>query len=155
MDKKHVFLTRVPLDMSFVFGLQGYLRNTAQDKLFYQRRAPRMTPELDDKSLLNPQIMKKDVLLSYPIENIRSFINLLNEAARDDSVVSFKMTLYRLADKSQIVDALVDAAENGKEVVVLVELRARFDEENNIIWARKLEKAGCHVIYGLLGLKTH
>lgn len=155
VDKEHVFLTRVPLDMSFVFGLQGYLRNTAQDKLFYQRRAPRMTPELDDKSLLIPQIMKKDVLLSYPFENIRSFINLLNEAAKDDSVVSIKMTLYRLADKSQIVDALVEAAENGKEVVVLVELRARFDEENNIGWSKRLEEAGCRVIYGLDGLKVH
>ena len=155
VDKEHVFLTRVPLDMSFVFGLQGYLRNTAQDKLFYQRRAPRMTPELDDKSLLIPQIMKKDVLLSYPFENIRSFINLLNEAAKDDSVVSIKMTLYRLADKSQIVDALVEAAENGKEVVVLVELRARFDEESNIEYSRKLEEAGCRVIYGLNGYKVH
>ena len=156
MDKEHVFLTRIPLDMSFVFGLQGYLRNTAQDKLFYQRRTPRMTPELDGKSALIPQIMKKDVLLSYPFENIKSFINLLNEAARDDSVVSIKMTLYRLADKSQIVDALVDAAENGKEVVVLVELRARFDEERIIIeYSRKLEEAGCRVIYGLNGYKVH
>ena len=155
VDKEHVFLTRVPLDMSFVFGLQGYLRNTAQDKLFYQRRTPRMTPELDDKSALIPQIMKKDVLLSYPFENIRSFINLLNEAAKDDSVVSIKMTLYRLADKSQIVDALVEAAENGKEVVVLVELRARFDEESNIEYSRKLEEAGCRVIYGLNGYKVH
>ena len=155
VDKEHVFLTRVPLDMSFVFGLQGYLRNTAQDKLFYQRRTPRMTPELDGKSALIPQIMKKDVLLSYPFENIRSFINLLNEAAKDDSVVSIKMTLYRLADKSQIVDALVDAAENGKEVVVLVELRARFDEESNIEYSRKLEEAGCRVIYGLNGYKVH
>ena len=155
VDKEHVFLTRVPLDMSFVFGLQGYLRNTAQDKLFYQRRTPRMTPELDDKSALIPQIMKKEVLLSYPFENIRSFINLLNEAAKDDSVVSIKMTLYRLADKSQIVDALVEAAENGKEVVVLVELRARFDEESNIEYSRKLEEAGCRVIYGLNGYKVH
>lgn len=155
VDKEYVFLTRVPLDMSFVFGLQGYLRNTAQDKLFYQRRTPRMTPELDDKSALIPQIMKKDVLLSYPFENIRSFINLLNEAAKDDSVVSIKMTLYRLADKSQIVDALVEAAENGKEVVVLVELRARFDEESNIEYSRKLEEAGCRVIYGLNGYKVH
>lgn len=155
VDKEHVFLTRVPLDMSFVFGLQGYLRNTAQDKLFYQRRTPRMTPELNDKSALIPQIMKKDVLLSYPFENIKSFINLLNEAAKDDSVVSIKMTLYRLADKSQIVDALVDAAENGKEVVVLVELRARFDEESNIEYSRKLEEAGCRVIYGLNGYKVH
>ena len=155
VDKEHVFLTRAPLDMSFVFGLQGYLRNNAQDKLFYQRRTPRMTPELDDKSALIPQIMKKDVLLSYPFENIKSFINLLNEAAKDDSVVSIKMTLYRLADKSQIVDALVDAAENGKEVVVLVELRARFDEESNIEYSRKLEEAGCRVIYGLNGYKVH
>ena len=155
VDKKHVFLTRVPLDMSFVFGLQGYLRNTAQDKLFYQRRAPRMTPELDDKSLLISQIMKKDVLLSYPFENIKSFINLLNEAARDDSVVSIKMTLYRLADKSQIVDALVDAAENGKEVVVLVELRARFDEANNIEMSKRLEEAGCQLLYGLGDYKVH
>ncbi len=155
VDKEHVFLTRVPLDMSFVFGLQGYLRNTDQDKLFYQRRAPRMTPELDGKSALIPQIMKKDVLLSYPFENIRYFINLLNEAAKDDSVVSIKMTLYRLADKSQIVDALVEAAENGKEVVVLVELRARFDEESNIEYSRKLEEAGCRVIYGLNGYKVH
>ena len=114
-----------------------------------------MTPELDDKSALIPQIMKKDVLLSYPFENIRSFINLLNEAAKDDSVVSIKMTLYRLADKSQIVDALVEAAENGKEVVVLVELRARFDEESNIEYSRKLEEAGCRVIYGLNGYKVH
>ena len=112
MDKEHVFLTRAPLDMSFVFGLQGYLRNNAQDKLFYQRRTPRMTPELDDKSLLIPQIMKKDVLLSYPFEKYQIFLLIfLNEAAKDDSVVSIKMTLYRLADKSQIVDALVEAAE--------------------------------------------
>ena len=99
--------------------------------------------------------MKKDVLLSYPFENIKSFINLLEESAKDESVVSIKMTLYRLADKSQIVDALVEAAENGKEVVVLVELRARFDEESNIEYSRKLEEAGCRVIYGLNGYKVH
>ena len=114
-----------------------------------------MTPELDDKSALIPQIMKKDVLLSYPFENIRSFINLLNEAAKDDSVVSIKMTLYRLADKSQIVDALVEAAENGKEVVVLVELRARFDEANNIEMSKRLEEAGCQLLYGLGDYKVH
>ena len=93
--------------------------------------------------------------IKFLIHNIRSFINLLNEAAKDDSVVSIKMTLYRLADKSQIVDALVEAAENGKEVVVLVELRARFDEESNIEYSRKLEEAGCRVIYGLNGYKVH
>ena len=155
VDKTHVFLSRVPLDMSFVFGIQSYLKNTAQEKLFYQRRTPRMTPELDDKSPLIPQIMKKDVLLSYPFENIKSFINLLEESAKDESVVSIKMTLYRLANKSQIIDALIEAAENGKEVVVLVELRARFDEESNIEYSRKLEEAGCRVIYGLNGYKVH
>ncbi|MGN0438036.1 MAG: polyphosphate kinase 1 [Lachnospiraceae bacterium] len=155
VDKEHVFLSRVPLDMSFVFAIQSYLKDTSQDVLFYQRRTPRMTPELDDKKELIPQIMKKDVLLSYPFENMKTFINLLNEAAEDETVVSIKMTLYRLANKSQIVDALVEAAENGKEVVVLVELRARFDEESNIEYSRKLEEAGCRVIYGLNGYKVH
>ena len=154
VDPDHVFLSRVPLDMSFVFAIQNYLKNTGREELFYQRRTPRMTPELDEKSCLIPQIMKKDVLLSYPFENIKSFINLLNEAAKEGSVVSIKMTLYRLADKSKIVDALVEAAENGKEVVVLVELRARFDEESNIEYSRKLEEAGCRVIYGLNGYKV-
>ena len=155
IEKSHVFLSKVPLDMSFVFAIQSYLRKTDQENLFYQRRTPRMTPQLDEKSPLIPQIMEKDVLLSYPFENIKSFINLLYEAARDDSVVSIKMTLYRLANKSQIVDALVEAAEKGKEVVVLVELRARFDEESNIEYSRVLEEAGCRVIYGLNGYKVH
>lgn len=155
VEKEHVFLSRVPLDMSFVFAIQSYLKNTDQEELFYQRRTPRMTPKLDDKSRLIPQIMKKDVLLSYPFESIKPFIQLLYEAAKDETVVSIKMTLYRLAYKSQIVDALVEAAENGKEVVVLVELRARFDEESNIEYSRKLEEAGCRVIYGLNGYKVH
>ncbi len=165
--KDHVFLSRVPLDLSFVFAIQGYLRNVELEQgkeqngngetksLFYQRRAPRMTPQLDAKAPLIPQIMKKDVLLSYPFESIKPFISLLDEAAKDESVVSIKMTLYRLANKSQIVDALVEAAENGKEVVVLVELRARFDEESNIEYSRILEEAGCRVIYGLNGFKVH
>lgn len=155
VEKDHVFLSRVPLDMSFVFAIQSYLKNTAQEDLFYQRRTPRKTPELDDRSDLIPQILEKDVLLSYPFESIKPFISLLNEAAKDESVVSIKMTLYRLANKSQIVDALVEAAENRKEVVVLVELRARFDEESNIEYSRKLEEAGCRVIYGLNGYKVH
>ena len=157
MDKEHVFLSRVPLDLSFVFAIQNYLRmqGTAKESLFYQKRSPRMTPQLNDKQSLIAQIEQKDVLLSYPFENIKSFTNLLYEAARDDSVVSIKMTLYRLAVRSQVVDALVEAAENGKEVVVLVELRARFDEESNIEYSRKLEEAGCRVIYGLNGFKVH
>lgn len=155
VEKDHVFMSRVPLDMSFVFAIQSYLKNTDQEELFYQRRTPRMTPQLDDKSRLIPQIMEKDVLMSYPFESIKPFIKLLYEAAKDETVVSIKMTLYRLANKSQIVDALVEAAENGKEVVVLVELRARFDEESNIEYSRKLEEAGCRVIYGLNVYKVH
>ena len=155
VDKKHVFISKVPLDMSFVFAIQNYLRVQRKENLFFGKRSPRMTDQLMDKESLIGQIEKKDVLLSYPFENIKSFTNLLNEAAKDESVVSIKMTLYRLADKSQIVDALVDAAENGKEVVVLVELRARFDEESNIEYSRKLEEAGCRVIYGLNGYKVH
>ena len=155
VDKKHVFMSKVPLDMSFVFAIQNYLRVQGKENLFFGKRSPRMTDQLKDKESLIGQIEKKDVLLSYPFENIKSFTNLLNEAAKDESVVSIKMTLYRLADKSQIVDALVDAAENGKEVVALVELRARFDEESNIEYSRKLEEAGCRVIYGLNGYKVH
>lgn len=155
VEKEHVFRSDVPLDLSFVFAIQSYLKNTNAGELFYPRRTPRPTPQLNDKESLIPQILEKDVLLSYPFESMKPFINLLYEAAEDESVVSIKMTLYRLANKSQIVDALVEAAENGKEVVVLVELRARFDEENNIEYSRKLEEAGCHVIYGLNGYKVH
>ena len=155
VEKEHVFRSEVPLDLSFVFAIQSYLKNANAGELFYPRRTPRPTPQLNDKESLIPQILEKDVLLSYPFESMKSFINLLYEAAEDESVVSIKMTLYRLANKSQIVDALVEAAENGKEVVVLVELRARFDEENNIEYSRKLEEAGCHVIYGLNGYKVH
>ena len=155
VKKSHVFISEVPLDMSFVFSIQNYLRNTNQSELFYQRRTPRMTSQLKNDAPIMPQIMKKDVLLSYPFESIKSFINMLHEAARDESVVSIKMTLYRLANKSQIVEALVEASENGKEVVVLVELRARFDEESNISYSKVLEEAGCRVIYGLNGFKVH
>ncbi|MCD8019332.1 MAG: polyphosphate kinase 1 [Clostridiales bacterium] len=155
IDKEHIFLSDVPLDLSFVSGLQTYLRKENKEELFYQKRSPRMTVALDDRESPMTQIERKDVLLSYPYENIKSFTNLLYEAARDDSVVSIKMTLYRLANRSQIVDAMVEAAENGKEVIVLVELRARFDGEHNIEYSRILEEAGCHVLYGLSGYKVH
>lgn len=155
VNKNHMFLSMVPLDMSFVFAIQNYLKETRKDNLFYERRTPRMSTSINEKLPLISQIEKKDVLLSYPYESIKPFITLLNEAAKDENVVSIKMTLYRLANKSQIVDALVEACENGKEVVVLVELRARFDEESNINYSKILEEAGCRVIYGLTGYKVH
>lgn len=153
ISQAHLFVTKIPLDLSFVFQLQAVLRD--REELFYKKRSPRMTPALNMKESLLAQIEEKDVLLSYPFESIKPFLSLLHEAAEDDSVVSIKMTLYRLADHSEVVEALVEAAENGKEVVVLIELRARFDEQNNIDWSRRLEDAGCHVIYGLPHYKVH
>ena len=146
VPKEHVFLTKVPLDMSFVFQLQKYLRG--KEELFYEKRHPQITGELQKQESIIRQVEKADILLSYPFESMKPFISMLHEVAIDESVVSIKMTLYRLANQSKIVDALVEAAENGKEVVVLLELRARFDEENNIEWSKVLEDAGCHVIYG-------
>lgn len=135
VEKEHVFRSEVPLDLSFVFAIQSYLKNTNAGELFYPRRTPRPTPQLNDKESLIPQILEKDVLLSYPFESMKSFINLLYEAAEDESVVSIKMTLYRLANKSQIVDALVEAAENGKEAaeVFAALLRGETVEETHLL----------------------
>ncbi len=153
IDKKHIIQVETPLDLSFGFQLQNYLHDKAE--LFYEKRSPRMTPALNRKESILDQVARKDVLLSYPFESMRPFLRMLHEAAEDDSVVSIKMTLYRVAERSKIIDALIEAAENGKEVVVLVELRARFDEANNIGMSRRLEEAGCHVIYGLGKYKVH
>ena len=153
LEKEQVYSSRTPLDMSFLFGIQDILRN--QPELFYKKRTPQYSPEIANDAPVLDQVAKKDILLSYPYENIKSFLRMLREAANDPKVVSIKMTLYRLASHSKVVEALVEAAENGKQVDVLVELKARFDEENNIAWSRYLEEAGCHVIYGLDGLKVH
>ena len=153
MDKTHVFLSDAPLDISFVFEIQDRLRKNPE--LFYEKKVPQKSPMFQDGESILAQIRREDKLLSYPYESIRPFLHMLNEAAEDPDVISIKMTLYRLAKQSKVVEALVEAAENGKEVIVLVELRARFDEENNIEWSRRLEDAGCQVIYGLDGYKVH
>jgi len=153
LPKKHLFASEIPLDLSFIGRLKDQLRD--QSKLFYPRRVPQNSPGVAPDLPMADQIRKKDLLLAYPYESIRPLLRLLQEAGQDPEVASIKMTLYRVAHNSKIVEALVDAAENGKEVVVLVELRARFDEENNIGWSRVLEEAGCRVIYGLDGLKVH
>lgn len=151
--KDQVFHTETPLELSFLFQIQNALRE--KKELFYEKRVPQNSPEfVDDKPVLD-QICEKDKLLFYPYESMKPFIRLLKEAGNDTRVVSIKMTLYRVARNSQIVEALIDAAENGKEVVVLVELRARFDEENNIEWSQRLEDAGCRLIYGLDHIKVH
>lgn len=153
LGKKQVFYSESPLEMSFISKIQDDLRGRRE--LFYERRVPQNSKQLDIKQPIMDQIAKKDVLLSYPYESMHPLIKLLNEAGSDDRVLSFKMTLYRVAKNSQIVEALIEAAENGKEVVVLVELRARFDEENNIEWSRRLEEAGCKIIYGIEHIKVH
>ena len=150
---ERVFRSEAPLDLSFVYKIQDLLRMNPE--LFYERRVPQKSASFRDGESILKQIEEEDKLLSYPYESIRPFLHMLNEAAEDESVISIKMTLYRLAKQSKIIEALCEAAENGKEVVVLVELRARFDEENNIRWSRMLEKAGCQIIYGLEGYKVH
>ena len=153
VNKNFVFRGDTPLDLSFVFQIQDGLRKKTE--LFYEKRIPQKSPQFNATEPILDQIAKKDRFLSYPYESIKPFLTMLHEAANDKDVVSIKMTLYRVAKQSKVVEALIEAAENGKEVFVLVELKARFDEENNIEWSRLLEDAGCHVIYGLDGYKVH
>ena len=153
LDESHVFISSTPLDLSFVFQIQDLLRKNPE--LYFPKRTPQRSDQFQDGRSIIEQIREEDKLLSYPYESIRPFLHLLTEAAENPDVISIKMTLYRVAKQSKVVEALIEAAENGKEVVVLVELRARFDEENNIGWSRLLEDAGCQVIYGLDGYKVH
>lgn len=153
LKREQIYYSESPLELSFVFELQDTLRNNKS--LFYERHVPKLPSwYVSGKSLIS-QIEESDRLISYPFESMQPFLRMLQEAGEDERVISVKMTLYRVAKNSQIVEALINAAENGKEVVVLVELRARFDEENNIEWSRRLEDAGCRIIYGLDYTKVH
>lgn len=153
LDGTRIFYEKAPLEMSFLFQIHDLLRK--RPELFYEKRTPQKSPLFREGESIIAQVEEGDKLLSYPFESIRPFLKLLSEAAEDEDVVSIKMSLYRVAKQSKVVETLIEAAENGKEVVVLVELRARFDEENNIAWSRRLENAGCQVIYGLDGYKVH
>ncbi len=154
LKPQQIFRQKTPLDLSHIFSLRNRLEDM-DGSLFYRRADPQKSRELDHSAPIIPQIRSRDILLSYPYESIRPFLKMLNEAANDPKVVSIKITLYRVAAGSKVVEALVNAAENGKDVLVLVELRARFDEENNISWSKRLEHAGCTVIYGPENLKVH
>lgn len=141
-----------PLDLTFLMkvnGLDGY------DHLKYPKYQPQLSKDINPEEDLFTQIRRKDILLFHPFQSFDTVVDFVRQAAKDPDVLAIKQTLYRVSGNSPIIASLAEAAENGKQVTVLVELKARFDEENNIIWAKKLEKAGCHVIYGLVGLKTH
>ena len=152
LTHKRVFDQKSPIDLSFLYKLTSRMESDGHPELFYTPARPMLPPQDYD---LAAEVEKHDVLLSYPYQSIRPFIAMLKKAAQDPDVISIKMTLYRMARESQIVQALVEAAENGKEVVALVELRARFDEQNNIDWSKHLEEAGCTVIYGFDDYKVH
>ena len=152
IQQEDIFTIRGPLDLTFlmkVYGMDGF------DHLKEEPYIPQPPKGLDMDGDLFEQIRQKDILLHHPYETFDPVVNFVRLAAKDPDVLAIKQTLYRVSSNSPIIASLVQAAENGKQVTVLVELKARFDEENNIVWARKLEKAGCHVIYGLVGLKTH
>ena len=148
-----VFTSRIPLNLSFLYTLQDY---DSDPKLRYIPRSPRKPAVLSDSKSVFAQVKQKDILLSFPFESINlSFIRLLQECANDPKVTSIKITIYRLARNSKVVDALCTAAEQGKDVLVMIELRARFDEANNIEWSKQLQKAGVKVIYGPKDYKAH
>ena len=153
LNSCYVYYAKSPLDLSFAYEIQDLLRKNTQ--LFFEKRVPQKSPMFSQGQPILDQIRKEDKLLSYPYESIKPFLQMLHDAANDPDVISIKMTLYRMARQSKVVEYLIEAAENGKEVFVLVELKARFDEENNIEWSRLLEDAGCRVIYGLDGYKVH
>lgn len=152
LGHKRVFEQKSPLDLGFFYKLAARIENDGNKELCYAPARPMLPPPGYD---LGEEVKKRDVLLCYPYQSIRPFIAMLQKAANDPDVVSIKMTLYRMARESQIVQALMEAAENGKEVVALVELRARFDEQNNIDWSKHLEEAGCTVVYGFEDYKVH
>lgn len=147
-----VFKINGPLDLTFLMKLYGL---EGRDELRYAPYQPQPVPQLIGESNIFEAIQKGDILLHHPYQTFWPVVDFIRQASNDPDVLAIKQTLYRVSGNSPIIASLAHAAENGKQVTVLVELKARFDEENNIVWAKKLEKAGCHVIYGLVGLKTH
>ena len=152
---KQIFRTKMPMKLSYIFSVAEKVPEHMRRTLVYEPFVPQKSAMVDEETSMIRQIRKKDILLSYPYESMEPFLKLLKEASTDPSVVTIKITIYRLSKKARLVEYLCAAAENGKEVTVLIELRARFDEQNNIDWSERLEDAGCRVIYGFENYKVH
>ncbi|WP_301830485.1 polyphosphate kinase 1 [uncultured Parolsenella sp.] len=155
LEKRRVFRLSTPADLSYVYALENRLPATRKAVLTFTPFEPQPSPMVDASRPMRDQIEDHDVLLTYPYESMGPLLRLIHEAANDDACISIKITLYRVARHSRLCESLVAAVENGKDVTVLMELRARFDEQNNIEWAERLEEAGCTVIYGSEGFKCH
>ncbi len=154
ITKKQIFRTKMPMKLDYMFAISGNLPDSMKRSLIYHPFSPQPGRQAEEGSMMR-QIRKQDILLFYPYESMEPFLQLIKEAAFDPSVMTIKITIYRLAKKARLVEYLCAAAENGKEVTVLIELRARFDEQNNIDWSERLEEAGCRVLYGFEGYKVH
>lgn len=152
---KQIFRTKMPMKLSYIFSVAEKVPEHMRRTLIYEPFVPQKSAMVDEETSMIRQIRKKDILLSYPYESMEPFLKLLKEASTDPSVVTIKITIYRLSKRARLVEYLCAAAENGKEVTVLIELRARFDEQNNIDWSERLEDAGCRVIYGFENYKVH
>ncbi len=155
LTKERVFHVSIPLDLGFIYGLEGKIPASKHAALTYPPATPQLSPMVTAGKPMRPQVEDHDVLLFYPYESMDPLLQLIREASSDNDCISIKITLYRVAKNSHLCESLINAAENGKEVTVLMELRARFDEANNIAWAERLEDAGCTVIYGQEGFKVH
>ena len=149
-----IFRTKMPMKLEYMFSIAGNLPESMKRSLVYEPFSPQKSAHVQEGSMLK-QVKKQDILLFYPYESMDPFLKLIKDASADPNVMTIKITIYRLAKKARLVDYLCAAAENGKEVTVLIELRARFDEQNNIDWSERLEEAGCRVIYGFDGYKVH
>lgn len=152
VEEEDIYRIDGPLDLTVlmkIYGMEGF------EQYRVEKHVPQPIPEISEGDNIFEQIQKQDIFMHHPYQTFTPVVDFIRQAAKDSEVLAIKQTLYRVSGNSPIIAALAQAAENGKQVTVLVELKARFDEENNIVWARKLEKAGCHVIYGLVGLKTH